>query len=116
MVRSTGALSQTRRRLLPAKTRRRLSLRLGWLVSHPALAVGAAGRRVDQVWRTRRIPAAEARTGPSLLPRAQHNPNPGRLGSLGRVVRATGGHATLRHEQGSRAGMVRASRGKGLRG
>src|SRR5271156_7088559 len=115
MVRSTRVLLQTRRLSLPAKTRRGLSLRQGWPVSHPAPAAGAAGRREDQVRWTRRIPAAKTRAGPKRLPRAPHNLKPGRSRGLGQAVRATGCRATLRREKRSRAAVVRASRGNGLR-
>ncbi len=96
--------------------RGRLSLRPGWPVSHPARAAGAVGRRADQVRSSRRLPAGKARAGPKRLPRADHSRSPGRSGGLGRAVRATGGHPTVRHRKGSRAAMVRASRVNGLRG
>ncbi len=116
MFRSTRAVPRTRRRSPPAKGRGRLSLRPGWPVSHPARAAGAVGRRTDRVRSSRRIPAGKARASPKRLPGADHSRSPGRSEGLGRAVRATGGHPTVRHRKGSRAATVRASRVNGLQG
>ena len=59
---------------------------------------------------------AKTRAGPSRLPPAPLNLSLGRSSGLGPVVRGTGDHGTLLHELKSRAAMVRASNGNGLRG